>query len=82
VFDLVRWSFVIAITPLALSLAWRLISLLGNAIVFRLARSYASDRLRGFRHNISRQCTSRYISASGWTPSMGSGRSLSSPRFS
>jgi hypothetical protein len=43
VFDLVRWSFVIALTPLALSLAWRLILPVANSIALGLARPSVND---------------------------------------
>jgi hypothetical protein len=68
VFDLVRWSFVIAITPLALGLVWNLISQIGNRIVLGLARPSVTNDPRGLSRAINRQHASGYISASGWTP--------------
>jgi hypothetical protein len=73
VVDLVRWSFVMALTPLALGLAGQLISRIGNRIVLALARPSVNHEPRGLPHTISRKCTSGYISASGWTPCMGNG---------
>ena len=69
-FDLVRWSFVIAVTPLALSLAWNLMSQLGNRIVLGLSRPSVNNDPRGHARTINRQRTSGYISTSGWTPCM------------
>jgi hypothetical protein len=43
---LVYWSFVIGLTPVALSLAWDLISQVGRAIGLRLDRP-GTDRLKG-----------------------------------
>ena len=54
-FDLVRWSFVIALTPMALGLAWRLISSIGNWIVLGLSRHSLNDEPRRLPHTISRQ---------------------------
>jgi hypothetical protein len=68
VFDLVRWSFVVALTPLALGLAWRLILLVANSIARGLARPSVNDEPCGQVHTVSRQRTSRYIAVSGWTP--------------
>jgi hypothetical protein len=70
VFDLVRWSFVIAITPLALGLAWNLISQIGNRIVLGLSRPTVNHDPRGLSRTINHQRTSGYISASGWSPCM------------
>ena len=36
--DFLRWSFVIALIPLALDLAWNLISVVANGITLRLSR--------------------------------------------
>jgi hypothetical protein len=70
VFDLVLWSFVIAITPLTLGLAWKLIFQVGNWIVLGLSRPSVNNEPRGLAHTVNRQMTSSYISGSGWTPCM------------
>jgi hypothetical protein len=41
VIGLVLWSFVITLTPVALGLAWKLISGIGRLIGLRLARAFA-----------------------------------------
>jgi hypothetical protein len=69
VFDLVRWSFVVALTPLALGLASRLILLVANSIARGTARPSANDEPCGQVHTVSRQRASRYIAVSGWTAS-------------
>jgi len=68
VFDLVRWSFVIAITPLTLSLAWNLFSQLGNRIALGLSRPSVHNDPRGLSRTINHQRASGYISKSGWYP--------------
>jgi hypothetical protein len=70
VVDLVRWSFMMALTPLALGLVWELISWIGNRIVLAPARPSVKDEPRRRPHTINCQCTSGYISASGWSPCM------------
>jgi hypothetical protein len=42
VFDLVIWSFVLVLTPVALGLAWKLIGNLGNRISLGLVRAFGS----------------------------------------
>ena len=68
-FDLVRWSFVVALTPLALSLAWRLILLIANSIAVGLARPSLDDEPGGPHQTVTRQPTPSSISLSGWNPS-------------
>ena len=67
-FDLVRWSLVIAFTPLGLVLAWRLISCIGNSIVLGLSRLSVNVEPLGLTKTINRRRTSGYISMSGWSP--------------
>jgi hypothetical protein len=68
VFDLVFWSFVIAVTPLALGLAWKLIVQVGNWIVLGFSRPAVNNDSRRVAHTINRPRISGYGSASGWTP--------------
>jgi hypothetical protein len=68
VFDLVRWFFVVALTPLALGLAWRLILLVANSIARGLVRPSVHDEPCGQVPTLNRQRTLRFIAVSGWTP--------------
>ena len=81
-FNLVGWSFMIALTPLALGLAWKLLSHVGNWIVLGLSRHSLNDEPRRLAHTIRRQDTSGYLSVSGRNPCMRAGRSRAWPRVS
>src|SRR5689334_2586093 len=67
VFDLVRWSFVVALTPLALNLAWRLILLIASSIAVGFTRPSLDEEPRGPLQTVSRQRRSSSISLPGWT---------------
>jgi hypothetical protein len=69
VFDLVRWSFLVTLTPMALGLAWRLILLVANSIAVGFARPPVEDEPEGPLLAVNRQRTSSSLSVSGWTPS-------------
>jgi hypothetical protein len=73
VLDLVLWSFVIALTPVALGLAWKLISGIGDRISLGPSRAFESveqpSRLRAVNFNLP----SGSISMAGKTPGPGAG---------
>jgi hypothetical protein len=68
VVDLALWSFVIALTPGALGLAWKLISRVGDLIGLGLSRAFEdAQQWRPLRLNPS----SGSISTAGRTPCPG-----------
>ena len=81
-FDLVRWSFVVALTPLALGLAWRLILLIANSIAVGLARPSLDDKPGELSLTINSRRATSYASLSGRTSCMGNGRPLAPPGIS
>jgi hypothetical protein len=80
VIELVLWSFVMALTPVALGLAWKLISGIGRLIGIGLSRAFESaEQWRSLRP-LRFDSPSSSISMAGGTPSPGSGRFLALDR--
>jgi hypothetical protein len=50
VFELVIWSFAVALAPVALGLAWKLVSGMGNWVGLGVSRAFESVEQRGPRH--------------------------------
>ena len=74
-FDLVFWSFVIALTPLAPSLIWELFSGLRDWIGRGVARAFEDAEPWGSFHPVSFSQTSGCISVAGRSPGPGTARS-------
>ena len=73
--DLVLWSFVIALTPVALGLAWKLISRVGDLIGLGLSRAFEDAKQWRPLHPLSFSPPSGSLSTAGRTPCPGTGRS-------
>jgi hypothetical protein len=73
---LVLWSFVLAITPVALGLTWKLISGIGRLIGLRRSRVFeGAEQWRSLRP-LSFDPPSSSLSMAGSTPRPGTGQSL------
>ena len=51
-FNLVLWSFVVAITPVAFGLTWKLISGVGDLVALRLSQALDNARAWGHPHTL------------------------------
>jgi hypothetical protein len=80
VFDLVLWSFMIALTWMALELAWRLVFLVANSIGHGLPRTSEDNEPLGPPHTTKPHRTSSYVLRPRRIPSMEAPRSLSPGR--
>jgi hypothetical protein len=76
VIDLVLWSFVVALTPVALGLSWRLISGVGS----ELSRTFEGAEQWGSLPPLGFDPPSSSISVTGRTPRPGTGRALAPNR--
>src|SRR5262249_41415020 len=81
VVELVHWSFVIALTWLALDLAWRLFSLIGTWIGGGFSRLSKDDEPWGPLYTTNRHRASCYVPMHGRTPSIEPARSLPPNRW-
>jgi hypothetical protein len=80
VIDLVLWSFVLALAPVALGLSWKLISGIGRLIGLGLSRAFeGAEQWRSLRP-LSFDPPSSSISMAGRTPCPGTGRFLATDR--
>ena len=79
-FDLVLWSFMIALTCMALQLAWRLVFLIANSIGHGLARPSEENEPWGPPHTTNPHRAPSYVLRPGRIPSMEAPRSLSPGR--
>jgi hypothetical protein len=77
---LVFWSFVLALTPLALGLAWELISGIGRLIGLGLSRAFEGDKRRRSPRPLRFDPSSTYLSMAGRTPCPGTGPFLAPDR--
>ena len=73
--DLVLWSFVTALTPVALGLAWKLIFGIGNVIGLWLSWAFEDAEQWGPLCPLSFDPPSGSLSVAGRTPYSGIGRS-------
>jgi hypothetical protein len=73
--DLVYWSFVMALTPVALGLAWRLISDVGDRIGLGRSRAFEDAEPRGSLPLLNFHQPSGCISVAGRTSCPGTARS-------
>jgi hypothetical protein len=78
--DLVLWSFVISLAPVALGLTWKLISGTGDLIGRGLSWAFESAEQWGPLRPLNFNPPSGFISMAGRTPCPGTGRSLASNR--
>jgi hypothetical protein len=78
--DLVFWSFVVALTPVALGLAWKLVSGIGNWIGLVISRPFEDDEQWGPLRPLSFNPPSGSISVAGMTPGLEAGRSAAPSR--
>lgn len=74
--DLVFWSFVIVLAPVALALAWSLISGVGDLIGLGLSRAFEGAEQRRPLRPLSLTPPPGSFWANGRTPSPGTGRFL------
>jgi hypothetical protein len=73
---LVFWSFVMAITPLTLGLAWELISSIGDLIGQWLSRAFDHTQQQRVLRHLCFDQPSGSISTAGRTPGKETGRFL------
>jgi hypothetical protein len=80
VVELLHWSFVIALTCMALDLVRRLISAFGHWIGRELLQLSEDDEPWGPPRTTSRHSASCYVPISGTSPSLKTARSLAPDR--
>jgi hypothetical protein len=78
--DLVLWSFVLVLTPVALGLAWKLIYTVGDLIGLGLSRAFEGAEQGRSLRPLNFNPPSGYLSTAGRTPCPGTGRSLAPNR--